>query len=212
MEEIFAQVVANFFFQIHRIRAGAWICIFERLRNFLPRRTDELLMLLHIDEAARDNVRQILQFAGLCGHNRDDNHDAVARKLLAVAQDDVVRVANAETIHEHVFRRHFFVCQLAISVFVELHDLPVVRDEDVVVIESLLLRHFRMFAEEGIVAFDGNEILGLHHSMHVHKILLFCMSAGMYVHHFVMDHLRAFAIERVFYALDGAFVPRNDGR
>ena len=69
----------------------------------------EFFRLPHIDEAARHEVGTGNHASGRAVDRHDDDDDAFAGELLAVAQDDVADVADAETVDEHDARLHLAV-------------------------------------------------------------------------------------------------------
>ena len=77
------------------------LALFEGAEHALSGGIHEFFGFAHVDEAARHEVRARDHASGRAVDRHDDDDDAFARELLAVAQDDVADVADAETVDEH---------------------------------------------------------------------------------------------------------------
>jgi hypothetical protein len=124
--------------------------LFRDGRRFHAASLDKLQMLLHVDETAGNDIRarDWLTRASINDRNQDD--DAISGKLLTIAQNNLVGISNAETVNKHIARLKLLVGQHSVALFVELHDLTVVSDEDVFRIKSVFNRNLGVVAQERV--------------------------------------------------------------
>ena len=97
---------------------------------------DDVLILTHVDEAAGDNVRPGDQgvLCAVVGHGDDDQ--AFLGEMLAVAQDDVAHIADAQAVHQQFAEGNGFaqgdavLAEIAKGSFV-LHRIIAIDGDDV---------------------------------------------------------------------------------
>src|SRR5690606_20492409 len=65
-----------------------------------PRILDQPFRFPHVDETARDDVGTGHHFTGLLIEGDDHDQDAVLGELLAIPQDDIADVPDAQTVYE----------------------------------------------------------------------------------------------------------------
>ena len=121
---------------------------------------DELFGVVHVDEAARDDVRELEEFAGLFAEGQDDDEDTFGTHVEAVLDDGFLNLG-AGVVVEPGCDRH---AALLAGGFVgeELDDVAVVGNYDVVALDAAdVFGHFGVVLEHVKFAVVGHVILGL---------------------------------------------------
>ena len=95
------QIIANLVLDVAVVGLAAIGLVADDGLDLTADLLDKFFLLAHIDEAAGDDVRGLLEFAGTGVDDAEDDEDAVLCERLAVADDYVLYVADGESVHEH---------------------------------------------------------------------------------------------------------------
>ncbi len=130
----------------------------------------KLFRLADVDEAARYEVRPRNHAPGGAVDRHDDDDHAFTRELLAVSQDDVSDIADAETVDEHDAGLHLAVefCRVAR----ELKDAAVFVEENVFGGHAEALRELGMADEHAVFAVHRHEIARADQIVHEFQCVL----------------------------------------
>ena len=97
---------------------------------------DQFFRIADIDEAAGNDIRPGQGMARPFGQSHDDDDDPFHSQLLAVTDDDVADIADAEAVDEDA--AGIDMARLMAGTVRELKDLAVVADEDVVLGDAIM--------------------------------------------------------------------------
>ena len=138
--------------------------LLERTEDAPSGGVHELLGFANVDEAARHEVGSGDHAPRGAVDRHDDDDDAFARELLAVAQDDVADVADAETVDEHDARLHLAVEFRRVAR--ELKNATVFVEKDVFLGRAEALCKLGMAHEHTVFAVNGHEVARANQIVH----------------------------------------------
>ena len=95
---------------------------------------NQFFRIADIDEAAGYDIGAGQRMAGALGQSHDDDDDAFHGQLLAVADNDVADVADTEAVDEDA--AGVDMARLMTGAIGKLKDLPIVANEDVILIDA----------------------------------------------------------------------------
>ena len=155
----------------------------------------EILVVLHIHEAAADDVGAGEDGAVLAGQVHADHDHAVLGQMLAVPQHHAAHVAYASAVHQDLAGGDG-ACQLA-GLGGTFDDPTDVGDQDVLGVHAHLTGDGGVLLQVALFAVEGDEETGLHQGVDDLQLLLTGVAGDMESLQLVVDHVRLLAVELV---------------
>ena len=169
----------------------------------------EILVFLHIHEAAGDDVGAGDDRAVLAGEVDADHDHAILGQMLAVPEDHAAHIAHAGAVDQDLTCGDG-VRELA-GFFGAFDDPADVGDDDIFGIHAHLAGQSGVLLQVPLFAVDGDEVAGLGEGVDDFQLFLTGVAGDVKAFQFVIDHVGIFAVELVDDAGDGFFVAGDGG-
>ena len=186
------------------------LALLEGTEHALSGGIHEFFGFAHVDEAARHEVRARDHASGRAVDCHDDDDDAFARELLAVAQDDVADVADAEAVDEHDACLHLAVEFRRVAR--EFKNATVFVEKDVLLGHAEALCKLGMAHKHAVLAVHGHEVARADQIVHELQGVLAGMTRDMDALAPAVDDVSAELQQKIDGLADVTFVAGNRRR
>ena len=181
----------------------------QTLENDALHLLDEVLRLLLVYEAARDDLRPGDEGAVLARKGQDYDYHAVLCQVLSVPEHDAAHVAHAVAVHKDPPGGHGAVDAGAVGV--HLNDLADVGNDDVPGVHAHPLGQLGVDFQVPLLAVDGDKKPGLHQGVDDLQLVGAGVAGDVELPGPLVDHLGALPVQLVDHGADGVLIAGDSG-